>query len=90
MMHGDRESDRSIVPSKSRNKGGTPLADGMEGRERTKENTVESNPCRTQRRVNGSSRLVGVREVDQRGHRMSDPNPLESFVAIIQGRSRVR
>ena len=87
---GHGESDRSIVPSKFRNKGGLPLADGVEGRERTKENTVESNPCRTQRRISGSSRLDGVRQVDQRGHRISDPNPLESLVAIIRGRSRVR
>ena len=89
-VYGSGESDRSVVPSKSRNKGGLPLADGMEGRERTKENTVESNPCRTQRRISGPSRLDGVRQVDRCGHRISDPNPLESFVAIIRGRSRVR
>ena len=50
-VHGHGESYRSIVPSKSRNKGGRPLADGVEGREWTKENIVESNPCRTQHRL---------------------------------------
>jgi len=69
-VHGHGESDRSIVPSKSRNKGGRPLADGVEGRERTKENTVESNPHRTQRRANGSSRLDGVRQAALRDKRM--------------------
>ena len=68
--HGHGESDRSIVPAKSRNKGGPPLADGVEGRERTKENTVESNPCRTQSRESGSSRLDGVRQAAQRDKRM--------------------
>ena len=64
-MHDHGESDRSIVTTKSRNKGGPPPADGVEGRGRTKENTVESNPCRTQSRVSGSSRLDGVRQAAQ-------------------------
>jgi len=89
-MHGDGESDRFVVPAKPGNKGGLPPADWVEERERTKENTVESNPCRTQSRESGSSRLDGVREVDQRGNRTPDPNPLEGFAAIIRGRSRVR
>ena len=64
------ESDRFIVPEKSRNKDGSSSADGMEGRERTKENTVESNSHRTQCRVSGSSRLGGVRRAAQRDRRM--------------------
>ncbi len=68
--HGDGESDRFVVPAKPGNKGGQPPADGVEGRERTKENTVESNPCRTQRRGSGSSRLDGVRQAAQRDKRL--------------------
>ncbi len=89
-LYGDGESDRFVVPAKPGNKGGQPPADWVEERERTKENTVESNPHRTQSRVRGSSRLDGVRQVDQRGHRTLDPNPLQSSAAIIRGRSRVR
>ncbi len=80
-MYGDGESDRFVVPAKPGNKGGQPLADWVEERERTGENTVESNRCRTQRRGTGSSRLDGVGQVDQRGHRTPDPNPLESLAA---------
>jgi len=69
-MNGGGESDRFVVPKKSRNKGGEPSADGMEERERTKENIVESNPCRTQSRVSGSSRLGGVRQAAQRDKRL--------------------
>jgi RNA-directed DNA polymerase len=68
--HGDGESDRFVVPAKPGNKGGQPLADRVEERERTKENTVESNPHRTQSRVSGSSRLDGVRQAAQRDKRL--------------------
>jgi len=69
-MNGGGESDRFVVPKKSRNNSGSPPADGMEGRERTKENIVESNPCRTQSRASGPSRLGGVRQAAQRDKRM--------------------
>ena len=69
-MNDHGESDCSIVPAKPRNKGGMPPADGVEGRERTEENTVESNSCRTQSRASGSSRLDGVRQAAQRDRQM--------------------
>ena len=60
----------AAVPAKARNKGGKLPADGLEGRERTKENTAESNSCRTQSRASGSSRLDGVRQAAQRDRQM--------------------
>jgi group II intron reverse transcriptase/maturase len=68
--NGHGESDRSILPTKHRNKGGKPPADGVEGRERTEENTVESNPCQTQSRESGTNRLDGVRQAAQRDRQM--------------------
>ncbi len=74
----------SQVPAKRRNKGGRPPADGVEERERTKENTAQSNPFRTQRREDGHSRPDGVRQV---GLVVLLPALLPPF---IRGRSRVR
>jgi hypothetical protein len=73
-MHAAGESDSSIVPEKSANKGSVPLpAESVEGRELTKENTWQSLLDRTQRRnPNGSpfrprSRgLLGVRAAARR------------------------
>ncbi len=62
LMHGPGESYRSIVPTKQPNKGGEPPAEVAEGRLRTKENTPQSNPCRTPSRESGRSGLERVRE----------------------------
>jgi len=69
-MHVDGESDRSIVPAKHRNKGDREPADGVEGRERTKESTAQSNSFRTQGREDGHSRLDGVRQAAKRDRQM--------------------
>ncbi len=60
--HAGGESYNPIVPAKSRNKGGTPPADGVEGRGLTKENTEELNTDRIQSRVAVSQGLSGVRQ----------------------------
>ncbi len=83
-MHVDGESDRFIVPAKRRNKGDREPADGVEGRERTKENIAQSNPFRTQCREDGCSRLDGVRQA-----RLAVLLPA-LLPPFIRGRSRVR
>ena len=83
-MYVDGESDRFIVAAKHRNNGDREPADGVEGRERTKESTAQSNSFRTQGREDGHSRLDGVRQV---GLVVLLPALLPPF---IRGRSRVR
>jgi len=61
-MHGSGESYSGIVPVKQPNKSEASSAEGVEGRPLTKENTQESNPCRTPSRESGSSGLQRVRE----------------------------
>jgi len=68
-MHVDGESDGCVVPTKFPNKGGQPLAEGMEGRRPTKENTEQPPASRTQRRNSVSSGLPGVREVARKEKR---------------------
>jgi RNA-directed DNA polymerase len=73
-MHVSGESDSPIVPKKPANNGGVPpLAESVEGRGLTKENTGQSLLDRTQRRtadgkpfVPRSRGLLGVREAAQR------------------------
>ena len=50
MMNGHGKSDSSIVPEKSSNKARQRAAEGMEGRELAKGNTLEQNTLRTQGR----------------------------------------
>src|SRR5258708_452129 len=56
------ESYSGVVPTKQPNKGGRPPAEVVEERPLVKENTEQSNQCRTQRRGNGSNGLERVRE----------------------------
>ncbi len=62
-MHGDGESYSGVVPTKQPHKGGKPQAEVVEERPLAKENTEQSNPCRTQSRESGSNGLERVREV---------------------------
>src|SRR5437773_2338596 len=50
------------TPTKQPNKSGRPQAEVVEGRPLVKENTEQSNQCRTQSRESGSSGLERVRE----------------------------
>ena len=63
VMHDARKSDGPEVPRKSPNKGGSPSAEGMEGRGPTKGNAGQRTTCRTQCRESVSSELERVREV---------------------------
>ncbi len=69
-MHVGGESDGRVVPTKCPNKGGEPLAEGMEGRRPTKENIEQTTASRTQSWINASSGLLGVREVARKDKRI--------------------
>ena len=77
-MHVGGESDGRVLPAKCPNKGGKPLAEGMEGRRPTKENIGQTIACRTQSRIHAWHGLLDVREAQC----ASSP--------LIQGRSRMR
>src|SRR5580700_6619595 len=62
LMHGNGESYSGVVPAKQPNKGGRPSAEVVEGRPLAKENTEQSNQCRTQSRENWPNGLERVRE----------------------------
>ena len=62
-MHGGGESYSGVVPAKQPNKGGRPSAEVVEERPLAKENTEQSNQCRTQSRESGPNGLGRVREV---------------------------
>jgi RNA-directed DNA polymerase len=69
-MHAVGESDGCVVPTKCPNNGGQPPAEGMEGRQPTKENIVQATAPRTQSRISELSGLQGVREVARKDKRM--------------------
>jgi RNA-directed DNA polymerase len=65
-MHGQGQSDRPVVPTKSPNKAGEPAAEGMEGRGLAKGNPSQQTAPRTQSRVGAPSALERVREAAER------------------------
>jgi group II intron reverse transcriptase/maturase len=69
-MHGGGESYSGIVPAKQPNKSERSLAEAVEGRPLAKENTQESNPCRTPSRENGPSGLARVREAAKKDKKL--------------------
>jgi RNA-directed DNA polymerase len=66
MMHGQGQSDRPVVPTKSPNNPGEPGAEGMEGRGLAKGNPSQQNAPRTLRRDGALSALERVREAAER------------------------
>ena len=60
--NGSEESDCSVVPMSQSNKAGRPAAEIGEGRERTKENALESHTSSTQSERGVSQGLQGVRQ----------------------------
>src|SRR5262249_15858765 len=68
-MHAGGESDGSLVPTKCPNKGGRPPAEGMEGRQPTKENIGQATAPRTQSRISELSDLHGVRKAARKDKR---------------------
>ena len=57
------------TPTKCPNKGGKLLAEGMEGRQPTKENTGQATAPRTQSRISELSDLLGVRKAARKDKR---------------------
>src|SRR5262249_58224625 len=68
-MHAGGESDGCVVPSKCPNNGGKPLAEGIEGRQPTKENIEQATVPRTQSRISELSDLFGVRKAARKDKR---------------------
>jgi RNA-directed DNA polymerase len=62
MMNEHGKSDRPIVPGKSPNKTGRPVAEEMEGRGLAKGNLSQQNASRTQSRADAPSELAQVRQ----------------------------
>jgi RNA-directed DNA polymerase len=62
MMNGPGKSDRPVVPEKSLNKTGQPVAEGMEGRGLAKGNLPQQNASRTPSRNDALSALERVRQ----------------------------
>jgi RNA-directed DNA polymerase len=90
--HAAGESHDCVVPAKVPNKDPRGSAEGLEGRWSIKENTGESNPCRTQSRETGSRRLEGLREAAKRarGLRFCTLIPWSGFALHIRDKNRVR
>src|SRR5215470_11033397 len=68
-MHAGGESDGCVIPTKCPNKGGKPPAEGMEGRQPTKENIGQATAPRTQSRISEMSGLHGVRKAARKDKR---------------------
>jgi group II intron reverse transcriptase/maturase len=68
-MHVGGESDGCVVPTKCPNNGGQPPAEGMEGRQSTKENIGQATTPRTQSRISELSDLFGVRKAARKDKR---------------------
>ena len=68
-MHAGGESDGCVLPTKCPNKGGPPPAEGMEGRQPTKENIGQATAPRTQSRIGELSDLLGVRKAARKDKR---------------------
>jgi RNA-directed DNA polymerase len=68
-MHAGGESDGCVLPTKCSNKGGSPLAEGMEGRRPAKENIDQSPAPRTLSRISAGSGLLGVRQAARKDKR---------------------
>ena len=75
-MHGSRESYRGIVPAKPPNNTRPVVAEEVEGRPLTKENTDQSNPRRAQDRTSGPNGLERVREAAKQDGKLQFNNLL--------------
>ncbi len=76
LVHGGEESYGGVVPTKQPNKSEKSLAEAVEGRAPTEENTQEPNLCRTPSRESGSTGLARVREAARRDRR-------QKFTALL-------
>ena len=67
MTNGPGKSDRPVVPAKSSNNAGQPVAEGMEGKGLAKGNLPQQNASRTPSRSNAPSALERVRQAAGQG-----------------------
>ncbi len=70
MMNGHGKSDRPVVPVKSPNNAGQPVAEGMEGRGLAKGNPRQQNAPRTPSRQGVQSALERVRQAARRDRKL--------------------
>lgn len=70
MMNGHGKSDRPVVPGKSPNNAGRPVAEGMEGRGLAKGNLRQQNAPRTLGRAGAQSALERVRQAARGDRKM--------------------
>ena len=70
MMNERGKSDRPVVPVKSSNKAGQPVAERMEGRGLTKGNPQQQNAFRTQSRSDAPSALERIRQAASKDKEM--------------------
>ena len=70
MMDGEGQSDRPVVPTKSPNNAGRPVAEGMQGRDPAKENPSRQTVPRAQHRDGARSALERVRGVAERDNQV--------------------
>jgi RNA-directed DNA polymerase len=62
MTNGPGKSGRPVIPEKSPNKAGQPVAEGMEGSDLAKGNLPQQNASRTPNRKDAPSALERVRQ----------------------------
>ena len=77
MMDEHGKSDRSVVPPKRPNNAPEWVAEVVEGRERTKGNTLERNALRTQGRGGAPSALERVRQAAKQDRK-------QRFIALLE------
>ena len=82
-MYGGRESYSGIVPTKPPNNTRRLVAEEVEGRPLTKENTEQSNSRRAQDRERGSSGLERVREAAREDRKLQFNNLLHHVTADL-------
>src|SRR5467141_982494 len=70
MTNGPGKSDRPVVPEKSPNKVGQPVAEGMEGRGLAKGNLPQQNASRTPSRKDAPSGLERVRQAAEKDKKL--------------------
>jgi hypothetical protein len=78
MMNERGKSDRPVVPVKSPNKAGQPVAEEMEGRGLTKGNLQQQNASRTLSRNDAPSALERIRQAASKEKEMR-------FTALFSG-----
>ncbi len=87
-MHAGGESDGCVLPSKCPNKGGPPSAEGMEGRQPTKENIGQATAPRTQSRISEWSDLHGVRKAARKASERAVRRQISKVGAVCGNSAR--